>query len=189
MGGYELEDDRGRTQPLRMPLNEFVALAERARARVPAGAVDWTSSELGWMRFNSPPTKNMLGRDIITNWLQGRNIPYEELGPQDNGHLKVAGARVAIHIGILGSDGSFQFSQLRGPGHDVEMMLLLGIEPQLVRIWRALPRDVVDLPTYREQIEGLHTATFPPDDPPAWLLEVARWEATPNDNGQLALGV
>lgn len=81
-----------------------------------------------------------------------------------------------VHLGILGKEGKLEFSQLVEDGMGVEHILLLGVEPQRVRVWAVKPESVRSFPSYGQQARGLHHCTIDPEDPPSWARLVETWE-------------
>lgn len=156
-------------------LQEFSTLAAQARDKIPRGKVDWSDSPFAWMRHHGPRTKSKLGRDIVQAWFEARQTPFTE---SRNGvaHFKVAERHTIVHLALLSKEGVFEFAQLRAPGKGVDWMLLVGVEPHRARIWAVKPVDVVHLATYGTDAPGLHHCSFDPDEPPAWLTQVASWE-------------
>jgi hypothetical protein len=142
------------------------------REHVGAGVVDWSGSPFAWMVSNGPVTKNLIGRELMHRWLLARPGNTVEVGPggTDGYHFLVNGQhRVAVHFGMVGKEGDIRFSALRESGMGTDYMLCLGIEPYRARVWRIHPEDVVELPTFKGDIEGLHSLSFDPEDVPPWL--------------------
>jgi hypothetical protein len=163
-------------------LDEFVGFAETARQSIPSGRVDWSRSPLAWMRHHGPRTKSKLGRDIVREWLRARPaVAWAEPDEDELAHFVIGERAVVVHLAVLGKDGHFEFSQLREPGMGVDLMLLVGVEPERARIWAVRPDSVVDFPGYGIQKRGYHCASFDPEEPPDWLLERARWEVNGDD--------
>lgn len=168
---------------LAWPIEEFVLFAERARGTLTPGHVDWSSSPYGWMRANGPRSKSKLGKEIVKAWLKHTGVSFEIPGSGDGDHhLVLGGYRYTIHLALQGKEGKLEFAMLREPGYGVDRVLLLGVEPARVRIWRAETMSMKGLPTYRRDATGFHNLTVDPDAVPSWLTEVARWEMISTDD-------
>ena len=109
-------------------------------------------------------------------WLTESRVPFGLPGVGEDHHLTIGGERFTIHLALQGKEGKLEFAMLREPGYGVDRLLLVGVEPSRVRIWQTGAKRVTDLPRYKRDAVGFHNLTIDPDEPPAWLTQVAVWE-------------
>ena len=146
------------------------------------GTVDWSSSPYGWMRTNGPRSKSKLAKEIVTEWLRVNRVGFQLPKPgEGDHHLAIGRDRYTIHLALQGKEGKLEFAMLREPGYGVDKVMLLGVEPLRVRVWRADCWWMKDLPTYRRDAQGFHNLSVDPDNVPTWLTEMARWEPYEDD--------
>jgi hypothetical protein len=132
-------------------------------------ADEWDASPFGWIRREPSRRKGAIGEALVRDWAAQEGMRVER--PTDSGHdCRIDGLPVEIKFSLLWAGGQFVFQQIRDQSY--EIVCLLGLEPQRVRLW-AVPKGVV-----WEHATGQHTGAaaqdtkwlrFPAVQPPEWL--------------------
>lgn len=135
-----------------------------------AAATDpWEASPFAWIKREPPRRKGAIGEGLVKAW--ARHEGFAVTPSTDAGHdCRLNSLRVEVKFSMVWEGGLFVFQQIRDQNYQV--VALLGIEPQAVRLWM-VPKDEL----WRRAL-GQHTGAmaqdtkwlqFAAESPPDWL--------------------
>jgi hypothetical protein len=115
------------------------SLSQTEQAMASDAADPWADSQHAWLMKQSSRRRGKSGEMIIHKWLEGLGMKVDKAVASSSDRT-VNGHRVEVKLSTLWTSGQLTWQQLRD--QDYSHVLLLGIEPQRVRVW-CIPKDVI----------------------------------------------
>jgi hypothetical protein len=148
----------------------FTTLGAELQHFYTAAATDpWEASPFAWIKREPSRRVGAIGEGLVKAWARHEGISVEPA--TDAGHdCRLGGVATEVKFSTRWAGGDFVFQQIRDQSYQV--VALLGIEPQAVRLW-VVPKNEL-----WSQSSGQHTGAnaqdtkwlrFPAADPPPWL--------------------
>lgn len=148
----------------------FTRLSADLQASYAAAASDpWEASPFAWIKREPSRRVGAIGEGLVKSWAKQAGIVVTPA--TDAGHdCRLNGVKIEVKFSTLWAGGDLVFQQIRDQSYEV--VALLGIEPQAVRLWMVPKAEIwARTPGQHTGANALDTKwlRFAASTPPDWL--------------------